>query len=85
MSETISADYCDDLGGVVICGTHMEEVHRTTEGERWCFTCRKRHEFWWVVMAPAGISYYGPSARMEGMRRDCTDLFPGWYRQAVDE
>jgi hypothetical protein len=85
MSETISADYCDDIGGVVICGTHMEESHRRSEGERWCFTCRKRHEFWWVVMAPVGISYYGPSARMEGVHRDCTDLFPGWYRQAVDE
>jgi len=85
MDETLSADYCDDYGGVVICGTRMKEVSRASEGERWCFTCRRRHEFWWVVTAPDGMSYYGPSAQMEGVNRHCHDLFPGWYRQSIEE
>lgn len=82
--STESVDWCKDFGGVVVCGTDMEEVSRTAEGIKWCFHCRKRHEFWWVVSAPSGISYYGPSARMEGISRECTDLFPGWTREAAD-
>lgn len=79
------ADWCADLGSVVVCGTDMKEYSRDSEGEKWCFHCRKRHEFWWVVMAPAGISYYGPSAHMEGVKRGCSDLFPGWTREAVEQ
>ena len=85
MDATQEADWCQDYGGVVICGTRMEEVSRNSEGIKWCFTCRKRHEFWWVVEAPAGISYYGPSAHMAGIARGCRDLFPGWFREAVEE
>ena len=85
VSEQAVADYCNDLGGVVICGTEMEEYSRRSEGVKWCFTCRKRHEFWWVCMAPTGISYYGPTAHMEGVNQHCSDLFPGWYREAPDE
>lgn len=83
-SET-SADWCNDFGGGVICGTHMVEYDRRSEGVKWCFHCRKRHEFWWVVMAPDGLSYYGPTAHMEGIKDECRDLFPGWYREAVEE
>lgn len=79
-----TADWCVDNGSVAICGTEMIEHSRDSEGIKWCFTCRKRHEFWWVVMAPAGISYYGPSAHMEGVRHECRDLFPGWFREAAD-
>jgi hypothetical protein len=84
VSTEASTDWCEDHGSLVICGTDMEEVFRTSEGVKWCFHCRKRHEFWWVVMAPKGISYYGPTAHMEGIGRECSDLFPGWYREAVD-
>lgn len=83
-STTASADWCEDLGGIAISGTRMVESSRRSEGEKWCFTCRKRHEFWWVVMVPDGLSYYGPTAHMEGVARDCRDLFPGWYREAAD-
>lgn len=81
---TESADWCVDGGNIAISGTRMKEVSRDSEGERWCFHCRKRHEFWWVVTVPDGWSYYGPEARMEGVKRGCTDLFPGWFREPLD-
>lgn len=72
---------------LIICyGPPMKEVTREPSGERWCFTCRKRREFEFVVMAPAEPSYYGPSPSME-----CTtcktsdgDLFPGREREWED-
>ena len=54
-------------------------------GDKWCFHCRTRHEFWWVVMAPTGLSYYGPHVEIHGVKRDCTDLFPGWTREWEDD
>ena len=78
------ADWCVDDGAFAICGTRMVEHSRRSEGVKWCFKCRKRHEFWWVVMAPDGLSYYGPSAHMEGVTDECRDLFPGRY-WAVEE
>jgi hypothetical protein len=79
------ADWCETDGQVAISGTRMKEYSRRSEGVRWCFHCRQRHEFFWVVMAPDGLSYYGPTAHMEGIGRDCTDLFPGWTREAVED
>ncbi|MEV7827530.1 hypothetical protein [Microbacterium enclense] len=79
-----SADWCVQAGGISIAGTDMVESSRESDGIKWCFHCRKRHEFWWVVMVPNGLSYYGPSAHMEGVGRYCTDLFPGWVRMAPD-
>ena len=32
--------------------TPMQEVYRDPDGERWCFVCRKRREFTYVVQAP---------------------------------
>lgn len=80
----VSADWCEDGGSFVMCGTRMKEHSRRPEGVRWCFHCRARHEFWWVVSVPDGLSYYGPEAAMKGIGDDCTDLFPGWYREAID-
>ena len=87
MSEVIEkvADYCATSGNVSISGTRMTERSRDSQGVKWCFHCRVRHEFWWVVMVPDGFSYYGPSAHMEGVNRGCSDLFPGWSREAVEE
>lgn len=84
-TEIVDADWCVDSGVGSICGTRMEERSRRSEGVRWCFSCRTRHEFWWVVMAPAGVSYYGPTAHIEGTSAQCTDLFPGWYRASIEE
>ena len=85
MSDIETADWCADYGDVVICGTDMEEYARRSMGERWCFTHRRREEFWRVCYAPTGLSYYGPEAHIEGPTRDCTDLFPGWTREWEDE
>lgn len=74
------ADWCEADGAVAICGTRMVEHSRRSEGIKWCFTCRTRHEFWWVVSVPDGLSYYDPEAGMEGVKRGCRDLFPGWHR-----
>ena len=81
MGEAASADWCEDLGGLILCGTRMKEHSRRSEGLRWCFYHRKRHEFWRVVSAPDGPSYYGPSVAIVGTSDDCTDLFPGWTRE----
>lgn len=80
MTEAI-ADWCATDGRVSICGTRMKEHSRRSLGDKWCFHCRKRHEFSHVVMAPDGLSYYGPHVEIQGVRQDCSDLFPGWYRE----
>ena len=48
-------------GAVVICSEPVEEIYRESIGERWCFICRARREFWYLVHAPVGLSYYGPN------------------------
>jgi len=79
--ESQTADWCDVEGDFAICGTRMKEHSRRSQGDKWCFHCRKRHEFFWVVMVPDGPSYYGPNAGIEGIGSECTDLFPGWTRE----
>jgi hypothetical protein len=59
----------------------MKEASRRSMGEKWCFHCRKRDNFDWVVMVPDGLSYYGPHVEIHGVKRGCTDLFPGWTRE----
>jgi len=81
----MNADWCEVTGSGAICGTHMKEHSRRSEGVSWCFHCRKRHEFFRVVYVPDGLSYYGPSASIEGITQECTDLFPGWSREWDDE
>ncbi|MGC0144444.1 hypothetical protein [Pseudactinotalea sp. Z1732] len=74
------ADWCTSGDGFAMSGTRMKEHSRESMGDRWCFHHRRRHEFFWVVMAPDGLSYYGPHVEVHGETRDCTDLFPGWTR-----
>lgn len=81
MSDLVTADWCATDGNLTICGTRMVEHSRDSQGVRWCFTCRKRHEFWWVVSVPDGLSYYGPTEDMEGVTPECSDLFPGRSRE----
>lgn len=65
----------------------QKEVVRKQDGdERWCFCCRKRRVFEYVVLSPIEMSYYGPTRQIE-----CTvcktmdgDLFPGQYREWED-
>lgn len=68
---------------VHILRTPMQEYSRTPMGEKWCFHCRKRHDFSLVVLVPADpMSYYSPIAHMEceACKGRDTDLFPGWER-----
>lgn len=81
MSTVESADWCEVGENFAICGTHMKEHGRRSMGVKWCFRCRVRHEFFHVVMAPVGLSYYGPHVEIHGVRNDCSDLFPGWTRE----
>ena len=72
---------------VYICrGPAMEEVKRESQGEKWCFVCRKRREFFFVVMSPVEPSYYGPSGSVECVycRSGDADLFPGIVREWED-
>lgn len=41
--------------------TPMEEIHRESVGVRWCFVCRGRHEFLYLVHATVEPSYYDPN------------------------
>ena len=69
-----------------ICGEETREVARRPEGERFCFICRTRRAFLRIVDAPVGMSYYGPSTRIEC--GTCAtidgDLFPGREREWLD-
>jgi len=81
----MGADWCVSDGIFAMCGTAMKEFSRRSEGVKWCFWCRSRHEFFWVVSVPDGDSYYGPTAGMEGLTSNCSDLFPGWIRQGIED
>jgi hypothetical protein len=82
---------------VHILRTPMEEIVRRPDGERWCFTCRERRDFEYVVEAPVidpaipldeqTGAYYGPTPHIE-----CSvcktwdgDCFPGTNREWGDE
>lgn len=68
-----SADWCVATPTLSMHGTRMVEVLREPHGEpRWCFRCRKRRQFLYVVHAPDGPSYYGPnpSIRCEAEHTD---------------
>lgn len=65
-------------------GPAMVEVVRRRDGEaRWCFRCRKRREFLYIVTAPAEPSYYGPNTdiRCGTCNTSDGDLFPGRERE----
>lgn len=62
----------------------MREVRRESEGVRWCFGCRKRREFFFVVTEPVRrLSYYGPNPSIRCGTCDLVDgdLFPGRSRE----
>lgn len=73
---------------VHICWTEpLEEVLRKQDGEeRWCFRCRARRQFEYVVMSPIEMSYYGPSASVEcaTCHTEDGDCFPGTSRECED-
>ena len=76
-----------NLDGTVVHinhGPEMVEVVRRRDGEaRWCFHCRKRRDFLYIVTAPAEPSYYGPTADVKCGTCNTSDgdLFPGHERE----
>lgn len=64
-------------------GPPMEEIVRESQGERWCFRCRKQREFVYTVSAPTEPSYYGPNPAVRCTVCDLIDgdLFPGRSRE----
>jgi hypothetical protein len=72
------------VGAVRVCWEPMEEVSRESQGERWCFKCRSRRKFFYVVTAPTDpMSYYGPNPSVRCGTCDLPDgdLFPGRERE----
>ncbi len=71
---------------VTVCGPGPMEIrHRQSEGVKWCFACRGRHEFEYHVLVPTTEEgwYWGPAPQIV-----CTscgaangDLFPGHERE----
>ena len=81
----MSAEVVDYGSVAILCGPEMKEYSRRSIGVRWCFTHRKREEFFDVFYDEVEPSYWGPTAAVEGPSPDCTDLFPGWTREWSDE
>jgi hypothetical protein len=78
-----SADWCAVSGDLAVCGTRMIEHSRRSLGVKWCFQCRTRSEFEWIVMVPDGFSYYGPAVNIKCANCGASDgdLFPGYSRE----
>lgn len=75
---------CEKWGNATICrgpATRREELR--SYGERWCFSCRGRHEFRLFVDVPVEPSYYGPnpSVRCMNCNTNDGDCFPGTSRE----
>lgn len=82
---------------VTICyGSKMREASRNSMGVKWCFKCRGRYEFEWIVMTPvidwddeASISaaMWGTTAHSEcgNCKRSGGELFPGWVYKMEDD
>lgn len=69
---------------VTICySAEHREVKRESQGEKWCFKCRKRREFWFTVTAPIEPDWYGPTCaiRCGHCNTQDGDLFPGRERE----
>lgn len=70
--------------GGVICGpTNVIEVTREEEGIRWCFVCRKRVPFFFIVRRDdTEEDWYGPWPSVEDDKGHSDgDLFPGRRRE----
>lgn len=76
------ADWCIASDGITISGTRSHEKKRVALGDKWCFRCRTRGEFFDILMVPDGLSYYDPYWYRACGSCGATDgdLFPGWSR-----
>lgn len=74
------------MAGVIVCGPGpMKVVYREPHGEGhlWCFQCRKRVPFEFIVRrSTAEMDWYGPSPSVEcAAGHKDGDLFPGRVRE----
>lgn len=75
---------CTEFEGGVVCREEMKITTQRPDGDpRWCFVCRKRRPFEFVVWSPVGLSYYdpNPSIRCTVCETSDSDLFPGRQRE----
>lgn len=76
---------CIGVGPAIVCTTGpTKEIHREGLGDRWCFGCRRKVEFVYIVTdVVAEMSYYDPWPSVECVpsRHHDGDLFPGRYRE----
>ncbi len=77
--------------GAICGGEPHEETHRRQDGEpRWCFVCRKKQQFDYVIMSPIfdmeNPSYHGPVPSIRCAICDTYDgdVFPGSEREWED-
>lgn len=77
-----------------ILHTPMEETYRRIHGQRrWCFTCREKQWFEYVVQTPICVTgdetgcWYGPTRSIECVVCHTTDgdCFPGTQREWADD
>ena len=66
----------------------MHERNRWDEGVKWCFTCRKRVQFWQILRTPsmedliATMGFYDHSRTVECEKGHMDgDMFPGTSRE----
>ena len=61
----------------------VERVNRVDGETRWCFVCRQRRGFRYIVMAPVEPDWYGPHADIKCGTCNTSDgdLFPGRERE----
>lgn len=74
---------CTRVGNAVIChGGSQVELIRRNDGVRWCFSCRGRHEFEFILTGDAEPSYYepNPSIRCTNCNADDGDCGFGSFR-----
>ncbi len=64
-------------------GPETREIVRRSEGEKWCFHCRTRREFFYIVTAPVVMDWYGPNPGVKCGHCNTSDgdLFPGRERE----
>lgn len=80
--------YNETDSSISIChGPVMEETSRDDMGVKWCFKCRGRHEFEWVILSPVidwndessvYAAMWGQIAHSEcnGCHKHAGELFP---------
>ena len=74
---------CEQYGNLTICRTPGHTEKTDDSKVAWCFGCRKRRTFHWMVFFPEIPSYYDPHGYWQCEQtesekwRNHSDVFPG--------